>query len=195
MDKLLQTTLNTRAILPNSLRYIRSDVPNNLTDNEIQWLIDNNILTIVDLREEDERNRKACRLIDDNRFSYHCMPVTGGNKIPESVDMVSNSYINMVDYNMTQIIDIIINAKTNVMYFCNAGKDRTGVVSAIILHQLGMSNDYIIEDYIKSKDNLSDALESFVSQRPEVDINVITPDEIYMREFLEKLQGKHMLEE
>lgn len=182
--KLLESTLNTRTIIQNSLQYIRSDVPNNLTDTEIDWLISNNICTIVDLREDIERQQKKCRLIDDHRFCYHCMPVTGGNKIPDSVDEVSKSYINMVDDNMTQIIDTIIKAKTNVLYFCNAGKDRTGVVSAIILHSLGMSDDYIVEDYMKTKENFADALENFAKQCPEVDINVITPSERYMREFL-----------
>lgn len=185
---LLKTTLNTRCILPDCLRYIRSDVPNNLTDKEIDWLIANNISTIIDLREDEECQLKKCRLIDDNRFCYHCMPVTGGNKIPGSVDEVSNSYINMVDDNMEQIIDTIINAQTNVLYFCNAGKDRTGVVSAIVLHKLGMADDYIVEDYMKTKEKLADALESFARQCPEVDINVITPNERYMREFLEWLK-------
>lgn len=149
--KFLESTLNTRTIIQNSLQYIRSDVPNNLTDEEVDWLIYNNICTIVDLREDIERQQKKCRLIDDN---------------------------------MTQIIDTIIKAKTNVLYFCNAGKDRTGVVSAIILHSLGMSDDYIVEDYMKTKENFADALENFAKQCPEVDINVITPSERYMREFL-----------
>ncbi len=187
----LKTTLNTRYILTDSLRYIRSDVPNNLTDEEIDWLLTNNICTIVDLREDEERDHKKCRLIDDNRFSYHCMPVTGANKIPDSVDEVSKSYINMVDDNMAQIIDIIINANTNVMYFCNAGKDRTGVVSAIILHTLGKNDDYIVEDYMKTKDNLTDALEGFARQCPDVDINIITPNERYMREFLHWLKYEY----
>ena len=185
---LLETTKNTRNILPDSLRYIRSDVPNNLTDEEIDWLLSNNVCTVVDLREDEERDHKKCRLIDDNRFCYHCMPVTGGNKIPDSVEEVSKSYINMVDDNMAHIIDTIINAQTNVLYFCNAGKDRTGVVSAIILHKLGMSDDYIVEDYMKTKDNLADALKRFARKCPDVDINIITPNERYMREFLQWLK-------
>ncbi len=185
---LLKSTLNTRTILPDRLRYIRSDVPNNLTDKEIDWLLSNNICTVVDLREDEERDHKKCRLIDDNRFFYHCMPVTGGNKIPASVDEVSKSYISMVDDNMLQIIDTILNANTNVLYFCNAGKDRTGVVSAIILHKLGMNDDYIVEDYMKTKENLAAELKNYAIKCPEVDINIITPNERYIREFLQWLK-------
>ena len=185
MGSILQTTQNTRAILTDSFRFIRSDVPNYITENEIQWLIKNNILTIVDLREESERERKKCVLIDNDIFQYHCIPVTGGDILPESVDEVSKSYIKMVDGQMNKIIHTILTSKTNVLYFCNAGKDRTGVVSAILLSKLGMSSDYIIYDYMKSKENLKNMLDTYAKQFPNVNIDVITPHEKYIREFLE----------
>lgn len=100
-------------------------------------------------------------LMDDGRFQYHCMPVTGGNAVPESVEDVSKSCINMVDVQMNKIIGTIINADTNVLYFCNAGKDRTGVVSALLLHKLGMSQEYIINDYMESGIHLKSMLEAY----------------------------------
>lgn len=181
---LLKSTQNTRAILPDSFRFVRSDVPNNITEQEIQWLISKNITTVIDLREDTERERKECPLTEDARFRYHCMPVTGGNKVPKSVEDVSKSYISMVDVQMHKIMDTIKNAETNVLFFCNAGKDRTGVVSAILLHMLGMSQEYIVKDYVESGINLKDMLEAYAKQCPEVDIEVITPKERYMREFL-----------
>ena len=50
MSSLLQSTRNTRALPTGTMRYIRSDAPENLTDKDVQWLLDNNIITIVDLR-------------------------------------------------------------------------------------------------------------------------------------------------
>jgi len=187
MKSLLKSTKNTRAILPDSLQYIRSDIPSCLTRQEVQWLLDNNIITVIDLREDAERERKKCPLIDDQRFQYFCMPVTGGNAIPKSVDDVSKSYIKMVDEHMDEIIDTIMNAGTNVLFFCNAGKDRTGVVSAMILHKLGMNKDYIIMDYMESKENLREMLEEYAKAFSEVNIDVITPQERYMEEFLDWL--------
>ena len=49
---------------------------------------------------------------------------------------------------MDKIIHTIMDAKSSVMYFCGAGKDRTGVVSAIILKKLGCDDQMIIDDYI-----------------------------------------------
>ena len=185
---MLKSTQNTRAILPNNPRYIRSDVPDKLTGEETEWLVGENITTIADLRTEEERKKRKCPLAEDNRFRYLCMPVTGGNVVPESVDDVSKSYVSMVDEQMEKIIEAIWEAETNVLYFCNAGKDRTGVVSAILLKKAGMEEEYIISDYMKSKENLQSMLNFYASQNPDVDIRVITPDERYMREFLEWLE-------
>lgn len=185
MNNILTSTLNTRAILSDSLRFIRSDVPNCITKEEIDWLIAHNITTIVDLRTDEERVKKECPLVYSDQFQYYCMPVTGGNAIPQTVDDVADSYIKMVDEQMGKIIDAIWTADSNVLYFCNAGKDRTGVVSAILLYKSGMSKEYIIDDYMQSKDNLKDMLDSYAKSFPDVDINIIMPHEKYMREFLE----------
>ena len=185
MDSILSSTLNTRPILPDSLRFIRSDVPDRLNEQEIQWLLKENITAIVDLREEEERNRKPCPIEKDPRFRYSCMPVTGGNRVPESVDAVSASYIAMTDVQMDRIVDTIWNASSNVLYFCNAGKDRTGVVSAILLSRAGMDRAYILSDYMKSGENLKPVLEAYTKQFPQTDIQIITPQPRYMEEFLD----------
>ena len=62
MGSLLRSTRNTRALPTGSLRYIRSDVPDNLTDTEIRWLLDNQITTVVDLRSDEETSAKPCCL-------------------------------------------------------------------------------------------------------------------------------------
>lgn len=185
MSLIFKNTLNTRPILKNSLKFIRSDVPTKVSEQEKQWLVSNNVTTIVDLRTDEERAEKVCPLEKDKRFSYHCMPVTGGNVIPNSIDDVSKSYISMMDSNLCSTIDFILNSKSNVLYFCNAGKDRTGIVSAILLYRLGMDCEYIIDDYLKSEFNLKAMLQSFSKENPEVDINIITPSKRYIKEFLE----------
>ena len=134
MERLFEHTLNTRPILENSLRFVRSDVPARVSEAEKDALIERGITTIVDLRTAAERAERPCPLADDARFTYLCMPVTVGNAVPATADDVSRLYIAMVDDALHRTIDTIWTAKTNVLYFCAAGKDRTGVVSAILLH-------------------------------------------------------------
>lgn len=185
---LFENTKNTRTIIKNSLRYIRSDVPTFLSFAERQWLIDNDVRTIVDLREEDERLQKPCILENDSDFRYIPLPVSGGNAVPESPGKVADSYISMADDKMESIISTIMNADTNVLYFCNAGKDRTGVVSAILLSKLGYGRQYIIDDYLLSGANLKEELESFAEKNPDIDLDVITPKSEYITGFLEWYQ-------
>ena len=181
---IFQSTRNTRPIIENSLRYIRSDVPTKITEEEKDWLLTNNVTTIVDLRTDDERVRKYCPLMDDNRFSYYVCSVAGGNNVPSSTDDVSKSYIAMVDAQFDTMIEFLLNTKSNVLYFCNAGKDRTGVVSAVLLYELGIPFEYIVNDYLKSKFNLKVLLDEFARQNPAIDIEVITPHKRYIEEFL-----------
>lgn len=184
MEKIFCSTLNTRPILENSYRFIRSDVPVRVTEEERKRLLEKNVSVIIDLRTTEERNKKECPLINDKRFSYYCMPVRGGNTVPQSVDAVSDSYINMVDDSLNKTIDFMMQTTSNILFFCNAGKDRTGVVSAILLYKSGKDIDYIVEDYMKSKSNLMEILKIFAENSPEIDLNVITPQERYIKEFL-----------
>ncbi|MDE7400149.1 MAG: tyrosine-protein phosphatase [Oscillospiraceae bacterium] len=78
MSSLLQSTRNTRALPTGTMRYIRSDFPECLTDREIKWLLDNNITTIVDLRSDEEVIKNPCVLKDLDGFGYFHLPVTGG---------------------------------------------------------------------------------------------------------------------
>lgn len=187
MSSLFVSTLNTRALPTGSLRYIRSDYPGNLSENEVNWLFENDIRTIVDLREEKEYLAMPCRLEDTEGFTYHHLPVTGGGDTPKSPAAVTETYLGMLDDQMDEIIDTIMNAKSNVMYFCGAGKDRTGVVSAIILKKLGYSDQVILNDYMETKDNLMGFLTSYVEEHPEVDINILIPNPDNIRRVLEAL--------
>ena len=189
MGSLLQSTLNTRVLPTGDMRYVRSDYPGRLTDNEVRWLLKNRITTIIDLREEKEYGARPCRLEEEEGFTYYHLPVTGGGDTPKSPEAVAGTYIGMLDDQMDRIINIIMNAKSNVMYFCSAGKDRTGVVSAILLKKLGFSDQEIINDYMETKDNLMAFLTAYVKEHLEVDINTIIPKEENIKKVLDLMEG------
>lgn len=186
MSSLLKTTLNTRALPVDAMRYIRSDAPLCLAQDEIQWLLDNNISTLVDLRSSQEVECKPCPLKDIPGFSYYHLPVAGGGDTPKSREHLYEVYQGMMDAQMDIILETILNASSNVMYFCTAGKDRTGVVSALLLKRLGVSDDIIVNDYMESKENLMDMLTSYVENHPEVDIDIIIPQEENIKRVLAK---------
>lgn len=184
MGSLFTSTHNTRFVPSSDNRFIRSDVPTNLTANEIEWLVCHEIQTVIDLRTPEEQEKKPCCLIDRPEFRYLSLPVSGGNAVPSSPDEVSKSYIAMCDDQMNRIVNTIWESQTGVLYFCSAGKDRTGVITAILMRQFGCTDREIIDDYLMSKENLSLMLMAYAAANPEVSLEVITPCERYMREFL-----------
>lgn len=184
MASLLKSTLNTRFLPGSGERFIRSDAPVNLTEKEIGWLEEQNIRTLVDLRSEEEAERKPCPLKDRKGFVYHHLPVTGGGDTPKSREHLHQVYAGMVDGQMEKIIRTILEAETKVLYFCTAGKDRTGVVSALLMKRLGWGEEAIVEDYMASMENLRQMLEEYAEVHPEVDLNIILPKEENIRRFL-----------
>lgn len=188
MGSLFRSTLNTRALPAGDMRYLRSDAPLALADDEIRWLRDNHITTLVDLRSDEEIIRKPCCLQGKEGFRYIHLPVTGGGDTPRSREHLHQVYRGMVDAQMERILETILQAESNVMYFCTAGKDRTGVVSALLLRRLGLSTEAITADYMQSLPNLEGMLRAYVLSHPEVDIDIILPREENILRLLQALE-------
>lgn len=191
MPSLLESTANTRSVLPGSLRYLRSDAPTSLTPQDVAFLLTQGVTTLVDLRSDAECLRRPCPLAEHPGFTYLHLPVTGGNAMPASPMHVADSYIRMVDDQMERILSTIGAADTGVMFFCTAGKDRTGVVSALLQHRAGLPREMIVADYLRSGENLQERLAAFAAQHPEVDPAIYTPHPSYMERFLDWLESRH----
>ena len=181
---IFECTMNTRPLISGSVKYRRSDVPTRVSEGECEALLSAGITTVIDLRTEAEREKKPCPLATDGAFVYHAIPLTNGDKIPRSVGEVSQSYIGMVDDNFRRVMDILLNCDGGALYFCSAGKDRTGVVSAALLYRLGYPIEYIVSDYLESAVALQPFVAAFLKERPDVDIEVITPRASYITEFI-----------
>lgn len=188
MPPIFASCRNTRPLLPDSWRFVRSDVPTAVSEEERRWMLERGLRTVVDLRQPPERRQKPCPLEEDARFVYRCMPVTGGSAVPACPQEVPLSYLRMADAQMERILDTIWNAEGGVLFFCNAGKDRTGVVSALLLRRAGRSREEILRDYMQSAENLREMLEAY-AHRTGADIRVIMPQPEYMETFLDAAAG------
>ncbi len=58
MSSLLPSTRNTRILSTGTMKYTWSDCPENLTEQEVRWLLDNDVTIIVDLRSDEEAAKK-----------------------------------------------------------------------------------------------------------------------------------------
>lgn len=184
MQSLLPSTRNTRWLPIGTERFLRSDVPKSLTQDEIDWLLEHQVTTLVDLRSDEEISINPCCLIHHPSFHYIHLPVTGGGDTPRSRAHLHQVYRQMVDDQMEKILSTILSAKENVMYFCTAGKDRTGAVSALLMKKLGFADEDIITDYMLSGETLKEMLHAYAAAHPEVDLDIIMPKRENMENLL-----------
>lgn len=128
-------------------RFIRSNLPINLLDKEIDYLLENNIKTIIDLRSEKEVLSVKSSL-NEHRFNYYNIDLNG-NKIPKCEEDIPINYMDIIDNHQAikKVLDIIINSKENILFNCQAGKDRTGVITMILMLIANLDDSDIIADY------------------------------------------------
>jgi len=199
-ESLLETTQNTRelggyvikdglATKRNSLW--RSDVQNYPSEKDVALLKKRGITTILDLRGDKDLARKPSGFANREGFTYINCPIIEGSGIPESVEKVPVSYLAIAQAeHMPKVFKAIANATTGIMFNCTAGKDRTGVVSAILLLHAGVSDADIIEDYVLTREYGRERLELVHKNFPEVDMNIVTPREWFMEEFLRLFRAR-----
>lgn len=166
--------------------YWRSDVPENSTDRDVELLLSAHITTVIDMRTEAEIQRTPDTLADIPEFEYHHFPITEGSGVPESLEAVPLSYISIATAeNMHKVMKVIAEAEKGVLFHCTAGKDRTGVVSAIILMTCGVDRESVVRDYVISREYNHKRLEAFLAAHPEVDRNVVLANEKSMNGFID----------
>ncbi|KFC23001.1 tyrosine-protein phosphatase [Chryseobacterium sp. FH1] len=91
-----------------------------------------------------------------------------------------------------QIITEILNSDEPTLYHCTAGKDRTGMITALILKILKFDNDVIFEEYLVSNDlrkkvvnNRLKLANNFHFVYPKLDIGVVEKSSWIERKYLQ----------
>jgi len=159
---------------------------------DIALLREKNITTVIDLRTAEEVTKNPHGLSDIAGFDYHNLPITEGSRAPDSVDAVAESYINIAgSASAGDIFRTISGAEGGVIYNCSAGKDRTGVITAILHKLCGVSDEMMIHDYMLTKVNCERELRAFAELHPELDVNIIIPREEYITGFMERFKERY----
>lgn len=191
---LLKTTQNTRDLGGYPTRdgrmtkwrsLIRSDVQYWPSEEDFDFLKRHGITTVIDMRSEKDAAKRNSGFANAEDIRYlHC-PISEGGGIPESVEAVPVTYFRIAcAANMLYVFREIANAEGGVMFNCSAGKDRTGVVSAILLSHAGVRDEDIIENYVLTREYGKERLARIHQNFPDVDMNIVIPREDFMREFL-----------
>jgi protein-tyrosine phosphatase len=57
---------------------------------------------------------------------------------------------------------------TPLLFHCSAGKDRTGLAAALVLHALGADRETVLEDYLASAEHLRRHYISHIETKPHI---------------------------
>lgn len=201
MKSLLETTENTRDLggylRSNGERtrcnqLLRSDKPVCPSEGDFQFLLSRGITTIIDLREEAAVNRQENPFLSHPGFSWHHCPIQEGSGIPESVEAVPGSYLQIAESaGAAGAFKRMAEASSGVLFHCSAGKDRTGTLSAILLMLAQVPEETIVEDYLLTGECIQWRLKLVHQQFPELDMNIVTPQPRHILDFLKLWREKY----
>ncbi len=175
-------------------KIIRSNLPNCITQNDIEYLKKIGIRTVIDLRSQEEIKNKKSVFENNKDFKLLHYKINGDGKVPNTCKDVPISYMKMLDGTNTihNIFKVLVKNEQGILYFCNAGKDRTGVVTALILMTLGIKRQDIVENYTLSSLYLKNKLKEFEKNSTNKKIReIITPKPEYMEQFLDCFYEKY----
>jgi len=139
----------------------RSDSLSHLTDADVDSLRELGIRTVIDLRaageiERDGRGPLAAPPVAYVNLPLFLDPVAAGPDAFAIYDEdLGAAYVQglcSTSDAAVAVLEIVARADARPLIFhCNAGKDRTGVIAALILGCVGVTREAIIDDYAETQ--------------------------------------------
>lgn len=132
--------------------FIRCGTVARPTDKDIAFLKELNISTIIDLRGDFEARNQPNdfeRLTSNTKhISLYELNVAEAKASEYSLDLVYEIIINEYRENISKALKAIAAAPDGaILYHCFLGKDRTGILSMLLLSIAGVCEDDIVADY------------------------------------------------
>jgi protein-tyrosine phosphatase len=153
----------------------RSSALEELTSRDVRHLIDDiGIRTVIDLRSADDR--ETAQPLLDTSVRHLNLPISRGGPTtslerPMDADgradmaLIYGMYIETSAASISEIIAELTSGATPAVFHCAAGKDRTGVLAAILLSAVGVTRDAVIADFMETEPNLPEIM-AYLQRRP-----------------------------
>ncbi len=170
--------------------FVRCDSPVRLNDEGLRAVQDYGIRTVLDLRHAEELAREPSPLHARDGIMVINVPFVDPRNSPALLKAIETE--GMLAWNLAMLemaqpeigtaFRAIAHAPAGgVLFHCLAGKDRTGLMSMLLLNMAGVSDEDIALDYDESNHHLA-ALNEQVLQR--------FPAEVHARVLRNLLSGK-----
>lgn len=162
------------------------------------------LTTAIDLRAPDEVQMNSTSVLQERKVEHLHRPMTRKAADPRTLaetfrnvttaEEVGDWYFRLTRARASTLLRCfqdILQSEGGVVFYCAAGKDRTGVLAACLLLLLGASDEDIISDYAKTSRVLAQVRErhDYTTGRPPVNrdspiYSILHADPRSMRRFL-----------
>src|SRR5262249_21555291 len=160
---------------------------------------------VIDLRSSAELSSEGQGPLAELGVRFHHVPLFDGEVRSEDRERVAqitlaDRYVFLTELagpRIARVVTLLADANTPAVYHCAAGKDRTGVISALLLGLLGVPDDVIVADYVATRDTLDaiidrlNALEGYRTMLASLPPDTLHANPETMIEFLERLRARH----
>jgi len=136
----------------------RADGLYRLTPADVEALAPLGLHTVIDLRSDPELNERGRFPVDAHPVVFHHLPVMDATWSPDErpkydrdEDFLIWAYGEMLEVGaprFAKAFELLTEPDAlPAVFHCAAGKDRTGLLAALLLGSLGVSHDDIVDDY------------------------------------------------
>ena len=161
-------------------RLFRSDALHELTADDVGKLRQMGLQTVVDLRTERELARTGRGPLEPESVAFHHLAVVQegvrGTVTADAVslaapappgDDLAERYLWYLEVGRDSLVEVLTmlgdGSRYPLVFHCAAGKDRTGVLAALILEILGVDREVIVADYVITAERISFIMERWLA--------------------------------
>jgi protein-tyrosine phosphatase len=163
----------------------RSDALHHLTPGAVARVRDEFAVgDLIDLRSSLELRTDGRGLLGREPLRFHHLPLFDGSLTATAQQgdgfTLADRYFLMAEMAkgpIARVISTLAASPAAVVYYCAAGKDRTGVVSAILLGLLGVRDEIIVADYAATQENLDAIIDRLMATEGYRELLAVLPPE------------------
>ncbi len=167
--------------------FLRTDMHGALSEEDMAYLKDYGVTMDVDLRGASELKHNPDALRDAPWCEYVHMPtieeaaeraIDPKSFRPKPGMSMAEEYVTMVDERkdwVRNVFEAFGRCEGAAMYHCTLGKDRTGVITALLLGLCGVSDEDIIADYSVTEIYMQWVFDMISTRMPKEDLEIMEP--------------------
>lgn len=175
-------------------KFIRAAGIHKITENDKNTLINHNLKTIVDLRSRDEIRINPDPIIKGVKYYNITMgdvDLNDAKKYNLELGYISTFYLLVAMQSqkyIKEIFDIFLERSEygGILFHCTAGKDRTGMIAALLMLINNIDEDTVLEDYSESYKNLIPEMDRIKQESIQgVEEHFFFSNKEYMKKFID----------